>query len=264
LNATDMMKIRAFKPSDEAALVALWQACGLTRPWNDPHADIARKLTQQPELFLVGTVGAELVASAMVGFDGHRGWVYYLAVAPAHRRQSHGRALMREAERLLTQRGCPKLNLQLRASNAGVIEFYRKLGYVEDDLFSLGKRLIHDQAASPSDERAASKQPAAETHPVRFDALPWQSTMPGARFKVFGDGRKQMRLVEFTSEFVEPHWCEKGHVGWVLEGELEVDFRGRVVRYAAGSGIFIAAGPASAHKARAVTPAVRLFLVEDV
>lgn len=138
------MKIRIFRPSDEAAVVALWQACGLTRPWNDPRADIARKLTEQPELFLVGTVGAELVATAMVGFDGHRGWVYYLAVSPEHRRQSYGRALMREAERLLAERGCPKLNLLVRSSNFEVIKFYRKLGYVQDDAVSLGKRLIHD------------------------------------------------------------------------------------------------------------------------
>lgn len=139
------MKIRVFQPIDETAVVALWQECGLTRPWNDPHADIARKLTEQPDLFLVGTVGVELVATAMAGFDGHRGWVYYLAVSPGHRRQSYGRALMHEAERLLMERGCPKLNLLVRSSNAEVIEFYRKLGYVQDEAVSLGKRLIHDR-----------------------------------------------------------------------------------------------------------------------
>ena len=139
------MRIRAFEPGDEAAIVALWQECGLTRPWNDPHKDIARKLTEQPDLFLVGTIGDEVIASAMVGFDGHRGWVYYLAVAEGHRRHSLGRALMQEAERLLIERGCPKLNLQVRSTNAGVLEFYRKLGYVPDETVSLGKRLIHDQ-----------------------------------------------------------------------------------------------------------------------
>jgi ribosomal protein S18 acetylase RimI-like enzyme len=139
------VKIRAFQRADEAAVVALWQECGLTRPWNDPRADIARKLTEQPDLFLVGTAGADVVASAMAGFDGHRGWVYYLAVAPRHRKQSYGRALMQEAERLLTQRGCPKLNLLVRSSNTEVIEFYRRLGYVQDATVSLGKRLIHDE-----------------------------------------------------------------------------------------------------------------------
>jgi len=142
------MKIRAFRPHDEPSVIALWQECGLTRPWNDPHANIARKLTEQPELFLVGTVGDDLVATAMVGFDGHRGWVYYLAVSPRHRRRSYGRSLMREVERLLVERGCPKLNLQVRSSNAEVIEFYRRLGYAQDDDISLGRRLIHDQKPS--------------------------------------------------------------------------------------------------------------------
>jgi GNAT superfamily N-acetyltransferase len=89
------MKIRTFRSTDEAAVVRLWAECGLTRPWNDPRADIARKLTEQPELFLIGEMEGEAVATAMVGFDGHRGWVYYLAVAASHRRQSFGRALMR-------------------------------------------------------------------------------------------------------------------------------------------------------------------------
>ena len=138
------MRIRAFHPADEAAVVALWRECGLTRPWNDPHKDIARKLTQQPELFLVGEIGDEVVASAMVGFDGHRGWVYYLAVTEHHRKRSYGRALLLEAERLLIERGCPKMNLLVRSSNAGVIEFYRRLGYSLDETVSLGKRLIPD------------------------------------------------------------------------------------------------------------------------
>ena len=138
------MRIRAFRAADERAVVALWHECGLTRPWNDPHKDIARKLSEQSELFLVGTVGDEVVASAMAGFDGHRGWVYYLAVAERHRKRSFGRALMQEAERLLMERGCPKLNLQVRSTNPGVVEFYRKLGYVQDETVSLGKRLIPD------------------------------------------------------------------------------------------------------------------------
>ncbi len=93
---------------------------------------------------------------------------------------------------------------------------------------------------------------------VDFDALPWQSSLPGARFKVHRDGAKQLRLVEFTSEFVEPDWCEKGH------GALEIDFRGRVISYPEGAGIFIPAGPAGAHKARSVTAVTRLVLVEDI
>jgi len=144
------MNIRAFRRADRAAVVALWQQCGLTRPWNDPQADIDRKRTEQPELFLVGTIGRKLVASAMAGFDGHRGWVYYLAVAPQHRNKSYGRALMQEVERLLEERGCPKLNLMVRSSNRDAIEFYRRLGYVQDEVASLGKRLIHDRAPDSS------------------------------------------------------------------------------------------------------------------
>lgn len=142
------MKIRTYETSDEHAVVALWQACGLTRPWNDPHRDIARKLSEQPELFLVGTHESTLIASAMVGFDGHRGWIYYLAVAPQFQRRSYGRLLVQEAERLLVERGCPKLNLQVRASNTEAIAFYRKLGYAQDEVVSLGRRLIADDAQS--------------------------------------------------------------------------------------------------------------------
>jgi ribosomal protein S18 acetylase RimI-like enzyme len=154
------MRICAFQPGDEAGVVRLWEECGLTRPWNDPHADIARKLTEQPELFLVGTVGEELMATAMAGYDGHRGWVYYLAVSPWHRRRGFGRLLMREAERLLLERGCPKLNLQVRSSNTEVIEFYRKLGYTQDDVISLGRRLIHDQPPNPHGGSNGREPPA--------------------------------------------------------------------------------------------------------
>ena len=138
------MEIRAYQDGDQPAVVALWQACGLTRPWNNPARDIARKLTEQPELFLVGTCADKVVASAMVGFDGHRGWINYLAVAPEFQGKSFGRQLVQEAERLLTQRGCPKLNLQVRSSNTQAIAFYRKLGYTQDEVVSFGRRLIDD------------------------------------------------------------------------------------------------------------------------
>lgn len=138
------MRIRAFVADDTETVVALWEACGLTRPWNHPRLDIARKATTQPELFLVGSVDDDVVATAMVGYDGHRGWINYLAVAPRHRLGGHARALMEEAEHLLALRGCPKLNLQLRRTNAAAVGFYRALGYVEDDVASFGKRLIVD------------------------------------------------------------------------------------------------------------------------
>ena len=138
------MKIRSYEPDDETAAVQLWERCGLLRPWNNPHRDIARKLTGQPELFLVGLWNDEVIATAMAGFDGHRGWVNYLAVSPAYRNRGFGRILMQEVERLLTERGCPKLNLQVRSANGEAVAFYQKLGYVEDDVISLGKRLIPD------------------------------------------------------------------------------------------------------------------------
>ena len=138
------MVIRAFDPADEDAVVAFWRECGLIRPWNDPHLDIARKLTVQPELFLVGERDGAVIASGMAGYDGHRGWVNYLAVAPRARGLSYGRRLMSEIERLLTALGCPKLNLQVRQDNHAALGFYRALGYQVDDAVSLGRRLIDD------------------------------------------------------------------------------------------------------------------------
>ncbi|WP_411701470.1 GNAT family acetyltransferase [Conyzicola sp.] len=138
------MQLRPFSPADESSVIQLWSDCGLTRRWNDPVKDIARKLTVQPELFLVGEIDGAIVASGMFGFDGLRGWVHYLAVAPGRQGEALGRQLMREGERLLTAMGCPKINLQVRTGNERVIGFYRALGYEADDTVSLGKRLIPD------------------------------------------------------------------------------------------------------------------------
>jgi ribosomal protein S18 acetylase RimI-like enzyme len=138
------VNIRPFEAADEPAVVALWKECELTRPWNDPHKDIARKLKVQPELFLVGTIGGAVMASVMAGYEGHRGWVNYLAVAQKFRGRGHARALMQRVEALLLERGCPKLNLMVRTSNAGALAFYRRLGYAQDEAVPLGKRLIPD------------------------------------------------------------------------------------------------------------------------
>jgi ribosomal protein S18 acetylase RimI-like enzyme len=136
--------IRPFDRADEDAVVALWEACGLVRPWNDPRRDIARKLTVQPELFLVAVDRGAVVGAGMAGFDGHRGWVNYLAVAPGRRQSGIGAALMRAFEERLLALGCPKVNLQVRAGNDDVVAFYARLGYTEDAVVSLGKRLIPD------------------------------------------------------------------------------------------------------------------------
>ena len=140
------LQVRSFLPDDEAAVIALWQRCGLTRPWNDPAKDIARKLTVQPELFAVvqAQPGGEIVGSVMAGFEGHRGWINYLAVDPGHQKQGLGRALMDWAEQGLRAAGCPKINLQIRAANAPVIAFYRAIGFAQDEVVSFGKRLETD------------------------------------------------------------------------------------------------------------------------
>lgn len=138
------MDIRSFEDADGPAVIELWNRCGLLRPWNDPHKDIARKKRVQPELFVVGTVDGELVASAMAGYDGHRGWINYLAVDPGRRRQGLAAALMAYLEGKLRALGCAKINLQLRRDNLEAIAFYQRVGFAEDAVVSFGKRLERD------------------------------------------------------------------------------------------------------------------------
>jgi ribosomal protein S18 acetylase RimI-like enzyme len=139
------MLIRAFQLSDEQAVIELWHRCALTRAWNDPRKDIARKLRVNPEMFLVGEIDGRIVATAMAGYDGHRGWINYLAVDPDRQRKGLARSIMQEAERLLRAAGCPKINLQVRSSNSEAIEFYRRIGFAIDDVVSMGKRLESDE-----------------------------------------------------------------------------------------------------------------------
>ncbi len=142
---TAAARLRAFEPSDTEAVVALWEEAGLTRPWNDPRADILRKLSVQPELFLVAVDPADrIVGSVMAGYDGHRGWLYYLATAGAAQGQGIGRLLVTEAERLLTEMGCPKVQLMVRRENEQVLRFYEGLDYEPVDVAMMGKRLIAD------------------------------------------------------------------------------------------------------------------------
>lgn len=137
------MIIRPYRSADETAVVELWRECGLQR-WSDPRKDIARKLRVNPEWFLVGELDGRVMATCMVGYEGHRGWINLLGVAPEHQRGGHGRALMAEAERILRGVGCAKINLQVRTTNAQVIAFYQRLGFVADELVNLGKRLEVD------------------------------------------------------------------------------------------------------------------------
>lgn len=137
------MEIRPYSELDETAVVELWREVFPNAPtWNVPEADIARKLKVQRELFLVATIGSEIVGTVMGGYDGHRGWVYYVVVSPRHRRQGIGTALMKRVEEGLTRLGCPKINLQVRVSNEEVVRFYTSLGYEVEERVSMGKRLV--------------------------------------------------------------------------------------------------------------------------
>jgi ribosomal protein S18 acetylase RimI-like enzyme len=125
-------------------VVRLWNECGLVVPWNDPQRDIRRKLKLQLELFLVGCLDGGIVATAMAGYEGHRGWINYLAVSPECRGRGLGREMMDAAEARLKAFGCPKINLQVRSGNVEAIGFYEKIGYMRDDVVSFGKRLERD------------------------------------------------------------------------------------------------------------------------
>jgi ribosomal protein S18 acetylase RimI-like enzyme len=138
------MEIRSYVESDQDAVVDLWRDAGLIVPQNDPATDIRRKLRVQPDMFLVGLLGPRIAGTVMVGYEGHRGWINYLAVAPDCRRNGFGRRLMDEAESRLRALGCPKINLQVRTSNADVIAFYKSVGYSVDEVVSMGKRLEDD------------------------------------------------------------------------------------------------------------------------
>ena len=139
-----MTSIRPFALRDTESVIALWQATGLTRSWNNPHLDIQRKLAVQPELFLVAVDGDDIVGTVMGGYDGHRGWMYYLASDPARRDEGIGRALVSTLEHALTEMGCPKVQLMVRPDNTGVLGFYDSLGYERFDTTTTGKRLIPD------------------------------------------------------------------------------------------------------------------------
>ena len=133
--------IRIATAADREAVIALWQACALTRPWNDPVADFDRAVETATSDILVRHDGDELIASVMVGYDGHRGWVYYLAVHPDQRHRGQGRAMMEAAEAWLRERDAPKIQLMVRSDNAAVIAFYEAFGLDRQDVVTLGRRL---------------------------------------------------------------------------------------------------------------------------
>ena len=136
--------IRPFSDSDKEKVIQLWELCNLIRSWNDPIKDIQRKLTVQKDLFLVLEIDGEILGSIMGGFDGHRGSVNYLGIHPDHKNKGLGKLLMNRIEEELIQMGCPKINLMVRNSNLDVQEFYRVIGYEEQEVLVFGKRLIPD------------------------------------------------------------------------------------------------------------------------
>ena len=136
-----MFTIRQYAKVDRHDVVKLWNECGLIVPWNDPHVDIEKKIKFQPNLFFIGELDGTLLATCMAGYEGHRGWINYLAVSPQWQRKGFGRLMMEHAENELVKLGCPKINLQIRAHNVEVIRFYESLGFKNDNVVSLGKRL---------------------------------------------------------------------------------------------------------------------------
>ena len=141
INRNAEFQVRSYQTSDQSAVIDLWHRCNLVAPQNEPQKDIEMKCKVQADLFFVGTISSHIVATVMAGYDGHRGWIYYLAVDPDYQRQQIGRRMMEKAEFALKKRGCPKINLQVRTSNRAVIAFYERLGYTNDDVIGLGKRL---------------------------------------------------------------------------------------------------------------------------
>ena len=145
------MEVRGYRPSDHDTVVALWREVFPDAPArNDPVRDIQRKSHVQPELFLVAEVGGRVAGTCMAGFDGHRGWVHLVAVSPHLRRRGLGAALLRRAEALLAEQGCPKLNLQVRASTPEAVGFYERLGFQVEERISMGKVLPPGEAESTS------------------------------------------------------------------------------------------------------------------
>ena len=138
------LRIVPYRPEYEDAVIALWESCKLIRPWNDPRRDIARKLADSPDLFLVGLLGDRVIATVMGGYDGHRGWLYYLGVAPDHRHRGYARLMVDAVTEKLQALGCPKINLMIRKDNTDAIDFYSRIGFADDPVVTMSKRLVED------------------------------------------------------------------------------------------------------------------------
>ncbi|WP_429282316.1 GNAT family acetyltransferase [Paraburkholderia sp. GAS41] len=163
------LSIRCFEAGDTDTVVALWQEAfpeyrDVTRPQRNPHLSIANKMATQPELFFVAELDGHLVGTVMAGYDGHRGWMYSLAVDMAYRRHGLGTRLVAHAEAALTARGCPKVNLQVLSGKDDIRGFYEALGYRADAVISLGKRLGEFADAASSGPDAAGAVETTSSH----------------------------------------------------------------------------------------------------
>ena len=252
---------------------------------------VAEVMSKPNSVIFVGLKGLDIMACVHVEKDGSNSHIGMLAVNPKLQGAGAGKQMLAHAERYANESfGSEKFIMVVLSSRSELIAFYLRRGYqktgsimdyplsagvgtpkhanlkieVLEKLTKIAVQRDAPKVTCPSPLRSMSQAGAMLPDIINFDAIQWQSTLPGARFKAYREDGKQIRLVEFSSEFVEPDWCEKSHVGFVLEGTLEVDFKGRVLVYPQGSGIFIPQGSATAHKARSITPVVRLVLVEDV
>jgi ribosomal protein S18 acetylase RimI-like enzyme len=136
--------VKPYSSQNMDDVIDLWNRCNLLRSWNDPKKDIKRKIKVNPELFLLGFIDNRLIATVVGGYDGHRGWINYLAVDPAYKQSGFGKQIMEAVEEKIGALGCPKINIQVRADNKDTLKFYESIGYKIDKVVSIGKRLEED------------------------------------------------------------------------------------------------------------------------
>jgi ribosomal protein S18 acetylase RimI-like enzyme len=138
------MIVKPYSSQNMDDVIDLWNRCNLLRSWNDPKKDIKRKLKVNPELFLLGFIDNKLIATVVGGYDGHRGWINYLAVDPAYMQRGFGKQILEAVEEKIRALGCPKINIQVRTDNKDILKFYESNGYKMDKVVSMGKRLEED------------------------------------------------------------------------------------------------------------------------
>ena len=236
------LHLRRYGAADRAAVIELWERSGLTRPWNDPGSDIDRKLAHDGTILVAEREDEDqheddhrsIVGTVMAGYDGHRGWLNYVAVDAAVRRTGIGRLLVEAAERHLAALGCPKVNLQIRHDNPAAVAFYEQLGYVLDDVAGMGKRLV-DDAASESSVASHGRAVPAETHDagepldagllVELETSMWR--VETRRDRVWMDARL---APEFTEHGRSGRRCTRQECLDLTVGEIDVELPLRDLR----------------------------------